>query len=302
MGRRFSALAGAVAVLLFVALPVRAATAIYYSAPENTFGWCAGYGPDRSERCARDYCVESGGTDCQLALECKDDWGAIVKAWEPTVGFGAACGLNDAFSARVAAIASCVAASNTLCWTEVTFDEGGDTASDDTDLAFEPTWYVQGMLQLADHEPGTADGNVGRQTADAIRQFQGDIGAPQTGAVDLELFYRLLDAVGGQQDLAQTIERDVFTPRHDRIADIVFANAPSPLPKTSFSEELMARSEEDRLMALATILSVEDVQCTLPATSATLMGDGATAIWNVTCAEGTYVLTLMKGATMITGG
>lgn len=290
--------------LAFVASPARAETAIYYSAPENAYGWCAGYSLNRARSCAKGYCADEGGTDCNLAVECGGGWGAIAFAERPAEGFGASCGMADALAARAVALSNCMAVSNTMCWTDVAFNANGRTSSEASNRDFDITWYSQGMLQVRNYDPGTADGNFGRQTRSAISEFQTDLGRTATGDLDDELFFRLLDAVGGAQNLARIVKRDVVEPKQEELAENVYSYSRLPAQPATFSEELMTRPLDQRLLALATLLASSNTKCTLPALDGQPLPDASSGIWSIECVEGSYTLILGEDGsrTIMSGG
>jgi hypothetical protein len=289
-GKIYFIAAGAMLLLaLFLSLPARADSAIYYSPSQNGYGWCAGYSNNRAHSCARNYCAEWGGNDCTLAVECNGGWAAVAQAQEPTSGIGAMCGVNERSFARYIALATCMVASRTLCWTSSTFDGDGDEASEAANRAFDMAWYAQVMLQLAKHDPGTADGELGAGTRAAIREFQTSIGREPTGELNDELFWRLVDSVGGVQRFIRIIEQEVLEKERPEFGDIMYGYSPSPVPALSFTGQLMERSVEDRRMALATFLSSSGTPCSLPAIEATPT-DPATDVWQVDCAEASYIL------------
>jgi hypothetical protein len=295
--------AGAILLLALILPSTQACaeTVIYYSPTENAYGWCAGYSYNRAHSCARNYCADQNATDCQLALECADGWGAVAFADNPAVGVGMSCGLNKSSFAQSIALANCMAVSNTMCWTDVTFDGSGDTSSAESNREFDITWYSQAMLQLSNYDPGTADGNIGRQTRSAIEEFQVDLGRSATGTLDDELFLRLLDAAGGAQHFSELLKRDVVEPEKSDLSQNMYGYSAAPLAKTSFSEELMTRSEDQRLIALAVQLATSNTPCALPALSAEAVPDATSGIWDIECMEGSYTLILNDdGSTIVT--
>ncbi len=285
-------------LLLLSPVAARAATVVYYSAPENSYGWCAGYAHTRAQSCARDYCIEAGGTDCRLAVECAGGWGAIAFAQEPAVGVGIACDMGDSASARKAADTVCMVASRTFCWTDVTFSSHARTLSAASNRDFDLTWYAQGMLNARFYAAGPLDGSGGPQTREAIKKFQADLGRPQTGVLDDELFLRLADAVEGATSLSKLVKRDVLDPSADLLAIRSFSGSSKPAPDRTFSEELAERSDEARRLALATLLSTHANKCTLPALDA-LTPDPASQLWEIECVEGSFSLSLMGDTTLI---
>jgi len=279
--------------LLLFSMPAQATTAIYYSAPENTYGWCAGYASGKARDCAKRNCVNTGGKACKLALECRGGWSAVASAQRPAVGLGASCGMNDPSSARQMALASCIEASNALCWTVSTFS-GNSTSSAQSNRAFDEVWFSQALLSMRKYSVGNADGNIGARTRVAIKKFQTTIGMPANGEVGDELLGRLFDAVGGRQQFIRIIKRDVLEPRKKRFARQIFAHAPSPLPEKSFGQELVERTQEQRLLALATFLAAAGIPCTPPAYDALQEEEN---LWVVDCDEDYYeVDTLAKTA------
>jgi peptidoglycan hydrolase-like protein with peptidoglycan-binding domain len=301
MHRFVIAIAGTILLLLSALTPARAATAIYYSVPASAYGWCAGYAAQKARSCAEEQCVKNDGTDCRPAVACSTGgWGAVAFADGDVRGFGASCGMSDAFWARVVALAECIDASKTICWTDSTFDSQGNTQSKASDHRFDLIYYAQTLLQVRNYKPGSTDGTIGAQTVLAVKQLQGDLGRPQTGTIDDELVARLYDAVGGGPQLALITRRDFLDPKRQTIGDFGFASADPPA--TTFGEQLAARSSEDRLLALATLISTSGVKCTLPALDAEVLGKPADQNWNVQCKEGWYTLILSSGKrTIMTG-
>ena len=277
--------------------PAKGDSAIYYSPSQNGFGWCAGYSNNRAHSCARSYCDEWGGNDCTLAVECNGGWGAVALAQDPIVGVGALCGVNQSTFARYVALANCMVASRTLCWTSATFDGDGDEVSEADNLAFDMAWYAQVMLQLGGHELGTADGEIGAATRTALKEFQTSIGREPTGDLTDELFWRLVDSVGGVQRFVRIIEKEVIEEEKAEFGDLMYGYSPSPAPALSFTGELMQRSEDDRRMALSTLLSSSGTTCSVPAIDAKPM-DASSDVWEVECAEGSYIL-MMSDETWI---
>ena len=295
-----------VAAMLVVASgwsPAGATTAIYYSAPDNAYGWCAGYAESRAESCAQKNCKSHGGTECELALECEGGWGAVALAEDPATGIGMTCNMADAAGARSMAISTCAVAAKTLCWTDSAFNGRGDDLSAEDNQAFDTTWFAQSMLQIRGFDPGTADGKLDGQTRTALKEFERKLGREETGDLDDELFFRLVDAVGGTQHFASIIKRDVVDPRWDDISNRVYADAPAPLPVATISETFGKMKVERRLLALSTFISAMGRPCTLPARDAAPLPDPASGTWNVVCDEGSFTLMLSDtGPVIVTGG
>ncbi|MDR3472522.1 MAG: peptidoglycan-binding domain-containing protein [Devosia sp.] len=298
---RIVTLFGALLLLLSGLAPAEAAISIYYSGPGNAYGWCAGYAYGKAKSCARDQCTKNDGTDCRVAAECASGWSATAFADDPVEGFGASCGMSDAFWARIVALDECIAASKMLCWTDSTFDEHGNTQSKDANHQFDVVYYIQTLLQVRNYKITSTDGQVGAETIAAVKQLQTDLGRTATGRLDDELVYRLFDAVNGGAQLAVVVNRDFLGPKAKEIGDGGFGAATSP-PTTTYSEQLAAGPKDARLLALATILATSDTKCTLPALDAEPIGAPSHESWNVQCAEGWYTL-IMSGGTrsIITG-
>ncbi|MGH6925319.1 MAG: peptidoglycan-binding domain-containing protein [Propylenella sp.] len=295
------AAAGVMLVLpLMQAAPAHATTAIYYSAPENAYGWCAGFSSNRSHRCAEDYCTENGGTACEAVLECPDGWGAVALAAPPAKGIGASCGKAIPFGARALALATCMAASNALCWTDTTFNGNGDAAGRDADRAFDLTFLVQGMLQINGQSIGSADGEFGPATRAAIEAFEAELDRVPTGILSDELFQTLLVTVGGDQNLARKIKEGALDKTDEAHQRRTYAFSPSPAGPLSYSERLLGFSPEERRMALAILVAANgSSKCTAPALSADLVGEASGGMWLVGCSEGGYTLIMPDGGPRI---
>ena len=293
-------LAGALLLLqLFLLSPAKAATAIYYSAPENAYGWCAGYSYIRAHSCARGNCQDAGGNACEPVVECDGGWGAVALADGPAAGIGASCGMGNSFTARSMALVVCMAAAKTLCRTDYTFSGRGSAAAAADNRAFDMTYLAQAMLQIRHYEPGTADGRMGAATRSALKAFQTALGRSPTGFLDDEVFQRLLDAIGGAQNLARIIKRDVADKLSGEFLDRTYADAPTPAPDISFSEELAARTPDEQRLALATVLASSNTKCTLPALNAVPLSDPKDGVWSITCAEGSFIVMMSADSRII---
>ena len=295
----------AILAVAFGQLPAAATTAIYYSAPEATYGWRAGYARSRSETCAKKNCKSEGGMACELALECKDGWGAIALAEDPATGIGMSCGMPNAYLARAAALLNCAIAANTLCWTDSAFNGNGDVLDNEDNGAFDQIWYAQGLLQIRGFKIGNMVGKMIPETREAISAFQKLLGRKPTGVLDDEVLERLLDAVAGRQRFVQILKRDLLPDEPEKFHGSIHAKASVPVPPLIFTSEMAKWDENRRLIALATLLSSSGSACTLPAEKATAQDDKASlGAWEVTCAERTYKLFLSEDGsrTIVTGG
>jgi hypothetical protein len=295
---RYSAAGGVFLLFALAAAPSEATTAIYYSSPENTLGWCAGYSTNRAHTCARQQC-EKTGTACKAVLECADGWGAVAFSVLPVKGVGASCGTSKSLFARVVALAKCMVASNSICWTDVTFDGGGATQSRDSDQRFDLTFYVQAMLQAHKYDLADADGAYGPATRAAIAAFEADLDREPTGELTVDLFQTLLVAVTGDQNLARILKRSIVDGREEVLSRRAFGHASAPAPETSYSEQLLAWTTEQQRMALSILVAARSpYKCTQPAQSAVLVGDIADGTWQAVCREGAYQLILGDGGSV----
>ncbi len=301
MQRRISVLAATV-LLLMASSPAAAATVIYYSDPGETYGWAAGYGYDQAHSDAAEQCAAAGGTDCQPVAECDGGWSAVAYAKVGVNGFGAACGFNTAFSARTLALMNCVAAANAICWTASTFNTNGRELSDEDDLEFDRTWYAQLLLvYLRRYDLGDPDGEMGPKTRAAVRAFQTAIGDEPSGVIDDETISRLLDAIGGEQTLASGIRRNMteqgFT--GSSLENHMYGFSSVPAPAQTFTQDLMGRTEDERLLALAINLAAGGTPCTLPARSAEPVPGAQSETWRIECDEGSFTLILEAGGSRL---
>jgi hypothetical protein len=208
IGLREASLVG-VALLLAGLAPTaaEAQTDIYYSKPENTYGWCTNQGSyEATRQCARGYCLDSGGSACELVLECPDGWSAIATSDR---GFGAACKRSSTFYARQWALTYCIVASGDLCWTEYTF-RADRQASDAEDKAFDDAWYAQLLLQRVGYELGIVDGAMGPKTRKALREYQASRGLPVSGEITQETLDRLFAEKDGIAGLVAIVRRELY--------------------------------------------------------------------------------------------
>ena len=182
-----------------------------------------------------------------------------------------------------------MAASNRTCWTDVTFNGNGRETSGDSDRQFDLTFLAQAMLQIGGYDLDSADGEFGPRTRAAIEAFQVDIGRFPFGDLDDELFQRLLSAVAGSKRLAVKLKKALLDPNEETLRTSAYGYSPTPSTVVNYSEELMAWSVEERLMALATLIAVGGSnKCTPPALSGELVGEASGGTWLVACTEGAY--------------
>jgi len=288
--RAFLAIAGAIVLFLADIAASRAATVIFYSEPEQYFGWAAGYNYTRSRREALDGC-DDGGSDCKLVIECDGGWAAIAFSDDFARGVAFSCGFAKAAGARGVALASCIAQSRTLCWTSLTVNNNGNDRSEAENLEFDRTWYAQVILYALDLYSAAADGQLGGKTRAALKAFQERLGLESTGVLDDALLDILVDSAGGRLGVARMARRMVDAlPPQEGLEDAFVASATQPNGTASFSAEIATRPDQERRMALATLLSIWGTRCTLPARSAEPVPADGSGDWRVTCDEGEWTV------------
>jgi hypothetical protein len=287
-------------VLLAGARAGQAATVFFYSEPEQYYGWAAGYNYNRSEREAHDAC-EEGGSQCKFVLECDGGWSAIAFADDRARGVGFSCGLANPFGAFTMALATCIAQSGTLCWTNATISNNARELSAEQNRASDRAYYAQQMLYALDLYAGDVDGRLGGKTRAALKAFQVKLGLEPTGELDDALFERLLDAMGGRAGLARAV-RDMVEKESKAAAEHAYAHAEQPYAVAGFSEEIAQRPDEARRLTLATVLSNWGTKCTLPAKSAEPVPADGSGGWWVTCDEGEWTVSWTDKMHLIANG
>jgi hypothetical protein len=281
------------------ALPVGAASVIFFSKADTAYGWCAGYSYGRGESCAREQCMKYGSA-CELAVECDGGWSAAAMAYDPIDGFGASCQFESAAIARAIALVSCIYASHALCYTSDAFNGNASSASDKANEAFDIAWYTQDMLLRLGYDLGPADGVIGAKTRTAIRQVQTQAGLEATGETDWDFIYVLLVLGGGSERLTQAIigETDSF----DQAVVRNYSYRYSAKPATqSLGREIAGWSDPLRLKALAALLHYNDYACTVPARQAVQDPNNADG-WVITCDQGDFAMVATSTQTIITVG
>lgn len=289
-------LATLLVLLLAVTTSAEAATVIYYS-KDNAYGWCAGYSSSRGEECARGEC-ESHGNDCFLALECPGGWGSTAFAEDDAVGFGASCATVSAVQARWSALLACIDASHALCWTNDTFSSSGRQTSADDDNETDLVFYAQSALEMLGYDIGKVDGISGRQTRDAVSALQAKLGIEQSGTVDRSLLDLMFYGVAGRQHVIDNAvthyQEDIADP--DRLFGYGKASA-----ATTLTAELQDQADDVRRRALAAVMTLNGVKCSVPAESA-VIAVAATQLWDVQCAEGSFRVQFNGYAMTVTPG
>ena len=285
----------AIAALLlfgFFASAAQGATAISFSEPDNTYGWCTGYSTSAAPGCAREWCEKSNGQQCELALVCDAGWNAVAFADSSVAtGFGASCDVGSMYNARIIALTNCIVASQAVCFVDSTFDGSGNERNKQSNREFDLTWYVQGLLHGLGYDPGSTDGEFGGRTRSAIKSFQADMGIDQTGEITEDLFYILLTKNGGIGFLVagmQELQKSFTTDETSRS----FSAAAAPLGTLTYSDELRLRTTAVQRILLGDYLRYNDRDCPVPAASAELT-DAENGIWTIECNNGgSYTLTL----------
>jgi hypothetical protein len=302
MWRQFSLLAAQIGLALVISAPAFAASAISHSVPENAYGWCAGYAPGRANRCAEQRCQKQGGTACQIVVGCVGP-GATAFAERPARGFGAAC-LGDERSARMAALIGCISATNSLCWTSVTFASNGRASDASANLRFDQVWIAQIALQLLTFFKEAADGSLSEATQAAVGAFQKEIGRAPTGTIDEELLRRMVDAVGGPRHLAGIIKRVQLSSLERQLVGAkptrLFYTALNALPPEKPQQYFKRLNGEELKQALTTYMKARGAACKTPSPSVSTISE---SIWIVVCNDVTYNVVFNEGGySMITGG
>lgn len=284
--------------LLASLLPAGAASVIFYSKADNSYGWCAGYSYSRGESCAREECL-AYGSGCELAIECDGYWSATAFAPDPHEGFGASCEWPSAGAARGIALLGCIYASHALCTTSAAFDGNARTTSAKSNTDYDLAWYTQSLLLALGYDIGEVDGEIGSRTRTAIRDFQSRIGVEPTGEADWTVMGLLLYVYGGTaRFVADTIAQTDAADQHI-VQTYAYRYAGAPSQDFSLAAELANHEETWRRTIVAALIAYNsDASCTLPATA--IGGTDAVAIWMVSCAEGDYLLALDGPAPIVT--
>ncbi|MEO6013198.1 MAG: peptidoglycan-binding domain-containing protein [Devosia sp.] len=287
---RIIAILSALLMVLAITSPAPAASVIFYSADDNAYGWCAGYNYGKSESCARDKCLGIG-TRCALATECDGHWSAAAFANDPWLGFGASCEWPSANAARSIALLSCIYASHSLCWTSTAFDGSARATSEKSDASFDIAWYTQTLLLYLGHDIGEADGEIGKKTRSAVAEYQASIGVEANGETNWDLILKLIYSYGGTGQFVASVIAGTEAADQAVVSNYSYRYAGKPAPDRSLGAELAALPEPDRLSAVAVLINGAQQSCSLPALTAGAQ-DEAGSNWGVTCAEGSYLLTL----------
>lgn len=281
----------------------QAATAIFYSEPDETYGWAAGYGYAKAEARAQSECQGSGGKTCRFAIECGGGWGAVAISDDSATGAAFACGFTSSGTARGAALGVCMQATRAMCWTESAFDGNGNTIAAAKNDQFDMVWYAQFMLigQGFLDSKTILDGTDGPLTRSGVKAFQTKIGLPADGKITIDLVWRLLNGEGGPQELARRFGKAYakFMPEWE---NHLMSFGTTPVPATTYSEALATYSRDEQLLGLATILQLADQPCTLPARDAEAIPPDGSGGWHVMCDGADYTMLLNDDSVMTLGG
>jgi peptidoglycan hydrolase-like protein with peptidoglycan-binding domain len=283
---------------LFAALlPASGANVIFYSKADNSYGWCAGYSYGRGESCARQNCLEYG-SGCELAIECDGGWSATAFAPDPYTGFGASCEWQNAGIARGIALLSCIYASRSLCSTSEAFDGNARSTSEKANGDYDLAWYTQSLLVALGYEVGEVDGQIGRQTRDAIEAFQRRTGIEVTGEADWPLMWLMLYAAGGTSMFVADVIAEMDGADQHIVNTYTYRYASSVRADTTLGAELAGLDAAWQQAGVSALLAHSRAPCTLPVES--VVPAGMAESWNVTCAEGTYLVALDQATPSIT--
>jgi hypothetical protein len=261
----------------------RAATVFSYSAADNTYGWCVKGDYGTASGCAAAECRGYGGAACQEVLSCSGGYSAVAFAEEPVRGVGLTCGLSSPFWAQIMALAQCAVAANTLCWTNVVFDDAARTTGAEANDQTDRTIYAQSMLQLRGKGITVTTGVADAETSAAILGFQREVGLAETGTTEVPLLFHLIAATGGRQPLVDAMDKGLVKAHAAVMARNVFAYAANPFPRRALTQELAAMTEVDRGDAMATYLRSRGTDCAAPVT-VELPPEGFAELVSVDCA------------------
>jgi hypothetical protein len=278
-------------------VPASGASVIFYSADDNSYGWCAGYSYSRGESCARQQCLQYGSR-CELAIECDGGWSAAAFAYDPWAGFGASCQWQTSAAARGIALTSCLYATHALCYTSEAFDGSGSTTSTRSNEAFDLAWYVQQLLVSFGYDIGAVDGNIGTRTRAAIRQMQTAIGFEPDGQASWDFVNALLAVYGGTTRFSRDLAAATDSIDQDTVRNYSYRYAGKPSDDPSLGVQLAGLDEPVRLKVLAAILTYTRYPCAVPARSAT-PAPGNPDGWVVACDEGSVSLVADAGQVTI---
>jgi hypothetical protein len=287
-------IAALVAAVLATAAPVKADTAVFYSKPEDTFGWSAGWAPSRAAAEAQRYCQNGGGTACEQVLACRGGWGAVAYAEAPVIGVGAVCGLANSQAASNWAFTSCIVATGGVCKLDTLFYDSGRSVQTYDNAASERLRFLQWSLSTR-FDVGTIDGQMGASTKAAIEAAQTHFGLPVTGQMDDELLARAIKSIGGIRAVADEFRRGLENRRKAQPLPpgYEYAWGPNP-PKPLWTGERLAATYDtgDQMHVLARALTHLGVACKEPAQYGAPQPQLGSNIWRVDCAEGTYYVSL----------
>lgn len=303
MNRRVSSIARLAAAIVGIWLalcwivPATAATVIFYSAPDQTYGWCAGYSYSQCENEADQSCRGENGTDCRLAVECSGGAGAIAFSEDYDIGgMGAVCHARDENAARSIALELCMAAAHAPCTTGTAFSAHGRDMSKQKNAQFDLIWTAQVYLRVLGYMTADADGVVGGSTRSAVKSFETDLGLEPTGAIDQRLLSLLTYSSFGPESLNNYAAASVAG--DSNIVQYGYNHADTASPAQSFTDWLLGRDSDEQRLALGTVVRRNGTACSFPAKAVSLL-DKDTQKWTVECGEGTYAVSFAGSSILV---
>jgi hypothetical protein len=222
---------------------------------ETTSFWSLTPGADieADRRLAVEDCEANSGGPCQVLLECPAGWIAVAESGEPELGRGFGCGMETAAGARMMALVACTAAANRICDLRGAISPQGEQFFDSsTEGPATTAMYAQYMLDGFGYDIGQIDGEIGRKTKTALREWEASVGLPPTGEVTNDIVSLMFYAAWGRQavvdamkDFGESISED-FT---------MIGRALSERPLRPLNYELARADEEKMPQILGVVVS-----------------------------------------------
>lgn len=287
--------------LLLACLPVEAATSIAYDPETGDWGWAYGYSALKADQVATDGCEDT--SNCRIAVQCPDGAGSIAAPDSDAKGVGMVCGASSLISARQAALILCIAATQTMCWTEGSFDTRGNSQSADANGAFDRTYYLQQILYANDLDTGNTDGDFGPRTRSQLFALQDKLGMPKSDLVDGQLIYNLLPLTNGISGIAAGLS-NLLPGIIDGIENHTYSFAAAERPFRTIGADMSFYPDDRQRLMLAIYLNGDGdgtFPCSIPARSAEPL-DSQASVWNVRCEEGDYTLFFAEQGSSIQTG
>jgi hypothetical protein len=271
--------------------PVRAEMAVAWSAPDRSYGWCADADAAAAGRCAADYCRDAGGAACQTLVTCAAGFTAMAKPEKPATGIAVACGLSSPDWARIMALAACVSASETLCWTDAAVMPDGSEIDPSQNEPFDLALYAGLMLEGQGYGPVGTSGATTPELTAAVLAFQRDMARPETGSTAAPLLFDLIAAAGGRTVVANAIRTGVLERYGGSLAGNIAVAMTATRPRSRFTDDLAAMSAVDRADAMAALVRASGASCAAPVALANLP-PGIPDIFTLTCADQVHVVVM----------